>query len=333
VSASDAFVREQVPRDQYIASDGQTIFDYNFVVFDSEDIVVLVTKNPNTENASTSQLAEGSDYVVNNVGEEDGGTIELISGGADDGDRYTIYRDTDIERLTDILQSGSFRSSTVNIEYDTIYTILQEIALQLQRGMTLPQELPIDELILPGPLEGDSPGIIAWEPNDDDLQSLSLDELQEQLNNLNDVSEWHKFKALTNVNLDGNLITNLHTPESDSDAANKGYVDDQLDLEINNISSTMVFNFPTTELSSGNSVSMFWKSPSQGDVTITAMGAIGSTNSTEVEVLWDSTSQKITTSTREEMTLSVPNSTELEFRMNNTTNGTITSSGFMEINT
>lgn len=167
MSASDTLVKDNTPRNQYTASSNQKKFDYTFLVFDSSHITVKETVNPGTSSESTSTLTEGGgqDYTVSGVGNEDGGTVELNS-GADDGDRYTIYRSQPVDRLTDFLQTGDYKSEDINLALDTLFLILQERELEIDRAATLPQESDLESLELPLPSAG---ALIGWNSSGDAL--------------------------------------------------------------------------------------------------------------------------------------------------------------------
>ncbi len=91
ISANDARV-------QYTASAAQTVFNYDFVVFDEEDIVVI-------QDGATLTLT--TDYTVTGVENESGGTIVLTS-GATLNDLVTIYRNTAPQRTSQYQSDGIF---------------------------------------------------------------------------------------------------------------------------------------------------------------------------------------------------------------------------------
>ncbi|MFZ9079872.1 MAG: hypothetical protein ACO23H_15145, partial [Alphaproteobacteria bacterium] len=96
-------VADNTSRNQYTATNLQVSFAYTFEIVDKNDIVVL--KNGTT-------LSEGADYLVFNVGNDNGGTIELTS-GATAGDILTLYRDMPYARTQNYTNSGDFLASEV----------------------------------------------------------------------------------------------------------------------------------------------------------------------------------------------------------------------------
>lgn len=171
VVASDTDILDNPPRNQYTASSNQTKFDYTFVIFDEDDIVVKKTQNPGTTNETTTTLTRGgsNDYTVSGVGNENGGTITLNS-GATQGDRYTIFRDIPRERTTDFLQSGPYLGEDINTELDVITMILQEIENQFKRTLKLNDITTIDSIELPSPSAGQ---FLQWNDNEDGFDNAS----------------------------------------------------------------------------------------------------------------------------------------------------------------
>lgn len=112
-----AQVKDIVPRIQYTASAGQTVFVYPFPIFDEGDIVV-------EQNGTVLTLS--TDYTVSGVAAEDGGNITLIS-GATSGDIMTIYRDMALERLIDYQQNGDFLAANVNRDFDRLWLAIQQL--------------------------------------------------------------------------------------------------------------------------------------------------------------------------------------------------------------
>ena len=74
-------VGDLTPRAQYTATSGQTVFSYNFPIFEDSDILVYI--------GSTLQTIT-TDYTVSGAGTSAGGNVTLTS-GASAGDVVTIY--------------------------------------------------------------------------------------------------------------------------------------------------------------------------------------------------------------------------------------------------
>lgn len=127
-------INDLEPRVQYVAAAAQTEFDYTFPVFAETDVRVLVDGALQTIT---------TDYTVSGEGDDNGGTITFLSAMAGD-EVVTLYRETTIERLTDIAQNGPWRSSSYNDEQDKTYIILQELRSADTRALRLPADTEVD---------------------------------------------------------------------------------------------------------------------------------------------------------------------------------------------
>jgi len=122
-----AFIEDVATRNQYIAAAGQTIFDYDFPIFDQGDIEVQV-------NGVLKTLA---DYTVSGVEAQNGGAVTLIVPAAAN-DVITLERDVEKKRITDYSTRGSFRAKTVNLEFDRIVQMVQDEARKLTGAVRAP---------------------------------------------------------------------------------------------------------------------------------------------------------------------------------------------------
>ena len=137
-------VANNLSRDQYSATSGQTIFPYTFEIFQKEDVAVL--KN-------SVLLAEGTNYTVSGVGAENGGNITLTI-GATAGDLITIYRSMALERTSDYQTSGDFLAQEVNDDFDRLWLASQQINDSINRVITIPEgDSPSVNLELPATAE------------------------------------------------------------------------------------------------------------------------------------------------------------------------------------
>lgn len=123
-------VKDNDPRNQYTATSGQTIFPYTFAIFDKGDLVVI---------QEGVTLAEGTNYTVSGVGDEDGGNVTLLV-GATTGDTITIYRDMAFERLIDYQNNGDFLASDVNDDYDRLWLATQQNKSEIARCLDFSQD-------------------------------------------------------------------------------------------------------------------------------------------------------------------------------------------------
>lgn len=118
-------VYDIAPINKYVASSGQTVFDYDFPIFDAVDLRVYV---------GDVLQSIGTDYTVQGEGNENGGTVTFLVGRVA-GTQVTIYRKMPIERLTDMAQNGPMRAADFNQELDRITMYLQEIERDMARSL------------------------------------------------------------------------------------------------------------------------------------------------------------------------------------------------------
>lgn len=124
-------INDNDARKQYIATASQTVFPYDFPIFDDDHIVVKRTRS-----GTTTTLTKTTDYTVGSVGVEAGGNVTLTSGAALD-DVLTLYRDVPVERTADFTEAGDFLAVTLNRELDLITMMLQQMERNLDRSVTL----------------------------------------------------------------------------------------------------------------------------------------------------------------------------------------------------
>jgi len=155
-------IQNNPTRNQYTATSGQTVFNYNFEIIAAVDISVF---------KGDTRLAISTDYTLTGVGNESGGTVTLVV-GATTGDIITIYRSTVPERLTDYQNSGDFLSDEVNSDFDRIWAVIQEIdggkGRYLQLSDTTTSSLPVT---LDEPIASQ---ILRWKDDSSGVESVSL---------------------------------------------------------------------------------------------------------------------------------------------------------------
>lgn len=128
IPAQLSSVPAQTPYVQYVATSGQTVFDYNFEITQDSDLVVV---------ANGVTLNTDSGYTTSGVGNSTGGSIAFTSGRTA-GDIITLYRDIPISRVTQIAQNSGFGSSAFNAEFNNIYLILQQLQSSIDQCLQIP---------------------------------------------------------------------------------------------------------------------------------------------------------------------------------------------------
>lgn len=134
------------PRIQAIAGASQTVFTYNFPVFDEGDLAVYQTPVGQSPDDAADILALNADYTVQGVSAQGGGTITLTV-GATSGDLITIERNMPLERLSDYNDAGSFTAASVNRDYDRDVMMTQQVNTKIEKRSLLYRHT---EMIPPG---------------------------------------------------------------------------------------------------------------------------------------------------------------------------------------
>lgn len=130
-------INSNAPRQQFVASASQTVFNTNFIAFASGDVVVVV---------DGTTLSSG--YTVTNLSNESGFTVTLDT-GLTGGETVTIFRSTSISRDSQYQQDGRFDASPLERDLDVIITILQENRRDLDRAVVLDIDDTVSSISLP----------------------------------------------------------------------------------------------------------------------------------------------------------------------------------------
>ena len=120
-------------RNDYIATNGQTVFAYTFKVLAATDMVVV--KNGVTQ----------AGYSITNLGVATGGNVTLTSGAAA-GDTVSIYLAMPVTRETNYQEGGAFLAGDVNADFDKIYigAIQNENAVSRSMRLNPIDPVPVD---------------------------------------------------------------------------------------------------------------------------------------------------------------------------------------------
>jgi hypothetical protein len=136
-------VTEQTPIQSYSANGVATLFAFSFLVLASGDLVVQ-TKNDASGMVTTKTI--GVDYSVSGIGSAAGGSVTFFLPPAS-GNTVVIYRDSELARSTDYQDNGDLLAETVNLDFDRLWLVLQEIfgggkgvvnALRVPNGESIP---------------------------------------------------------------------------------------------------------------------------------------------------------------------------------------------------
>lgn len=148
-------------RNGYLGAGNENEYDYDFKIFSEDDLLVAIRNSDNVEEI----LELDNDYTVSGVGDEEGGSITLVSDGQAwldaDGDLrsgYTISirRVRSIKQLTDIANQGAFYAKTHEDVFDKLTMVDQQQQDELDRSMKLPETFDPEDFSaeLPAPVAG-----------------------------------------------------------------------------------------------------------------------------------------------------------------------------------
>lgn len=110
------------PRKDYIASGAQTVFSFDFAVFEPEDVEVRVDGVVVLSGFTTSVNADGRGNVVFSTAPASGARIALL--------RRLIIR-----RQTDFQEGGELRAKTLNDELDFQTASIQQVGYEIGRAL------------------------------------------------------------------------------------------------------------------------------------------------------------------------------------------------------
>lgn len=117
------------------STDGQSLFDYDFLCYLPEDMRVEFQPI----GAAVVPLVYLVDYVVAGLGQENGGSITLLGTVMVlEDDQLLMYRETSIKRLFDYQTAGDFLAQSINRELDVMTMIDQEARRDIDRSPKVP---------------------------------------------------------------------------------------------------------------------------------------------------------------------------------------------------
>lgn len=93
----------------------QTVFEFSFPIFASEDIAVYL-----------NGAVQSSGYSVTGAGNTNGGQVTFVIAPAN-GQIVTLERRMPFERLTDFIEGGDFAAEAINTELDFVVAGLQQV--------------------------------------------------------------------------------------------------------------------------------------------------------------------------------------------------------------
>lgn len=142
-------------RNNYVGNGATDEYDFSFLIFDEDDLLVSVRDTDDIE----TTLTLNTDYTVSGVSDPDGGTITLTAGNLESGHVLTIRRVRDLVQETDIRNQGEFFPETHEDAFDQLVMIDQQQQDEIDRSIKLPETVAAAgfDTSLPSDIES-SPG-------------------------------------------------------------------------------------------------------------------------------------------------------------------------------
>lgn len=125
----------QTPFTSSVANGVTTVFPYNFMIADDDDMKVVV-----------DDVVQTSGYTVTGIGNPAGGDV-IFSVAPANGLKVLRYLDPLLKRETDYQQFGDFLADTVNLDFDKVWLALQAINQNFKRSLKLPVDTTTDQAI------------------------------------------------------------------------------------------------------------------------------------------------------------------------------------------
>lgn len=127
---------DELPINQYTASNGQTEFAFTFYIFALSDIKVYA--NDILKTITTDYVVRKNDGTV--IGDADlpmdGGKI-IFNVGRTAGEKISLNRDIPVDRSTQFSTGGAFKADSLNSELTRILTIAQQLKRDVARSFRL----------------------------------------------------------------------------------------------------------------------------------------------------------------------------------------------------
>jgi hypothetical protein len=113
-------VNTETPISTSVANGVTTVFPYAFTVLDAADLRVQGTLD-----GAETLYTLGVDYTVSGIGLPAGAVTFIVAPA--NGTKITRFRDSAISRSTDYQENGDLLANTLDLDFDRIWLVLQEI--------------------------------------------------------------------------------------------------------------------------------------------------------------------------------------------------------------
>jgi len=128
-------------RKDYVATGGQTVFPYDFLILADSDLKVY---------QEGTLLTLTTHYTVSGAGSPSGGNVTLVT-GATVSDEIVIIRDMAITQATDYVENDPFPAEVHEDTVDKLTMIVQQFNEQLGRAIKLAVTSTLSEIDIPLP--------------------------------------------------------------------------------------------------------------------------------------------------------------------------------------
>lgn len=148
----------QTSRVDYVGNGSTAEYAFTFLIFAATDLLVSVRNTSDVE----STLVLNTDYTVDGVGDEDGGTITLTAGNLTSGYALTIRRVRPLTQETDIRNQGEFFPETHEDAFDHFIMVDQQQQDEIDRSLKLPESVASAgfDPVLPADIADQAGGVI-----------------------------------------------------------------------------------------------------------------------------------------------------------------------------
>lgn len=138
-------IATEVSKNRYVGNGVTADFGYQFKVFTSNEIKVVIADSKGIER----ELKENTDYQITGVGKKDGGIVKLVK-PLIDGYSIVIFRHLKITQPTSFRNQGKFYAETHEDSFDRNIMIVQQQQRDLDRAVKVPlsADYSPDELIV-----------------------------------------------------------------------------------------------------------------------------------------------------------------------------------------
>ncbi len=127
---------DEAALNQYVATGGQTDFNFSFMIFATADIEVYVNGVLKTEVTDYTVKKSGGGSISSSDLPLDGGKV-VFGSGLTVNDEVTLNRNIAIARSTGYSVAGAFRADVVNREFTKQLAITQQLRRDIERSIRL----------------------------------------------------------------------------------------------------------------------------------------------------------------------------------------------------